>query len=139
MIYSFEDFELDTDQLELRRGGETLNVEPQVFSLLELLVGHAHRAVSKEEINEKVWGGRIVSEAALSSRIRSARRALARTCRACDRLDVSAKPMVAAIRCGIFCQLRTNVIVFTKINDSQTDIGPWIQLNKAAHRFGRFH
>ena len=76
MILSFEDFELDTDQLELRQGGEIIKIEPQVFSLLELLVTNAHRAVTKDEINEQVWGGRVVSEAALSSRIRSARKAV---------------------------------------------------------------
>ena len=76
MLFRFEAFELDADQLELRRGGEVRKVEPQVFSLLELLVANAHRMVSKEEINEQVWGGRIVSEAALSSRIRSARQAV---------------------------------------------------------------
>ncbi len=76
MLYAFEDFEVDSDQLELRRGGEVRPIEPQVFSLLELLVSNAHRVVSKEEINEKVWGGRIVSEAALSSRIRSVRLAI---------------------------------------------------------------
>ncbi len=76
MLFVFEDFELDADQLELRRAGESCAVEPQVFAILELLVSNAHRVVSKEEINEQVWGGRIVSEAALSSRIRSARKAI---------------------------------------------------------------
>ncbi|MEM9622723.1 MAG: winged helix-turn-helix domain-containing protein, partial [Pseudomonadota bacterium] len=53
-----------------------MEVEPQVFALLELLIRHNERVVSKEEINEQVWGGRIVSEAALNSRIRSARLAI---------------------------------------------------------------
>ncbi len=67
---------MDTDQLELRRAGELVQVEPQVFSLLELLVANAERVVSKDEINERVWGGRVVSEAAVNSRIRSARLAI---------------------------------------------------------------
>ena len=76
MLFSFEDYEVDSEQLELRRAGVAQSVEPQVFSLLELLVANSHRVVSKEEINEAVWGGRIVSEAALSSRIRSVRQAI---------------------------------------------------------------
>jgi TolB-like protein/tetratricopeptide (TPR) repeat protein len=76
MIYSFEDFELDTDYLELRKSGEQLKIEPQVYSLLELLISNHHRVVSKDEINQHVWAGRIVSEATVNSRIRSARLAI---------------------------------------------------------------
>ncbi len=76
MIYSFHEFELDTDHLELRKSGEPQKIEPQVFSLLELLVSNHHRIVSKDEINQQVWGGRVVSEATLNSRIRSARLAI---------------------------------------------------------------
>ncbi len=76
MIYKFEDFELDTDRFELRRDGAVRPVEPQVFALLELLIAGRARMVSKDEINLRVWGGRVVSEAVLSSRIRSARRAI---------------------------------------------------------------
>ena len=76
MIYVFEDFELDADRVELRRGGKAIAVEPQVFALLLLLVGNAERMVSKDEIIEKIWDGRIVSEAAVTSRIKSARQAI---------------------------------------------------------------
>lgn len=76
MIYSFEDFELDTQQRELRHAGHPRDIEPQVFSILELLVSNHDRMVSKDELNEKIWGGRIVSEAALSSRMSSARGAI---------------------------------------------------------------
>ena len=51
-------------------------VEPQVFALLALLVENRERLVSRDEIIEKVWDGRIVSDAAVSSRIKSARQAL---------------------------------------------------------------
>ena len=74
MIYSFENFELDTHRIELRKGHDVLPVEPQVLSLLELLISNHDRVVSKDEINQVVWGGRIVSEAALSSRIKLARK-----------------------------------------------------------------
>lgn len=76
MLYRFDDIELDTDRFELRKGGAVLPVEPQVFSLIELLVSNHHRLVSKDEINLRIWGGRVVSEAAVSSRIRSARQAI---------------------------------------------------------------
>jgi TolB-like protein len=76
MIYSFEDFELDTEYLELRRSGDVQKIEPQVYALLELIVSNHHRIVSKDEINEHVWAGRIVSEATVNSRIRSARLAI---------------------------------------------------------------
>ena len=76
MRYLFEQFELDTEKFELTRGGEAVRLEPQVLALIELLVSNAERAVSKDEINERVWGGRIVTDAAVNSRIRSARQAL---------------------------------------------------------------
>ncbi|MEM1433541.1 MAG: winged helix-turn-helix domain-containing protein [Pseudomonadota bacterium] len=76
MKYRFEDFELNTETLELCQGGVGVPIEPQVFALLELLVSNADRAISKAEIHDRVWGGRVVSEAALDSRIRSARQAI---------------------------------------------------------------
>ena len=76
IIYRFESFELDPGKFELRQNGQTVHVEPQVFSLLILLVSNAERLVGKEEIIEKVWNGRIVSDAAIASRIKFARSAL---------------------------------------------------------------
>ena len=76
MIYRFADCELDTDRRELRRSGTIVALEPQVFELLAYLCAHPDRVVSKDEINAAVWGGRIVSDAALSSRISSARQAI---------------------------------------------------------------
>jgi adenylate cyclase len=76
MIYRFKTFELDTDRFELRRDSVPVPIEPQVFSLLALLVSNGDRLISKEEIIERVWNGRVVSDAALSSRIKSLRRAL---------------------------------------------------------------
>jgi len=76
MRYQFSEFVLDTDRFELSAGGKLLHIEPQVVELLVLLIENRDRMVSKEEINEKVWHGRVVSEAALSSRIKTARKAL---------------------------------------------------------------
>jgi pimeloyl-ACP methyl ester carboxylesterase len=76
MILHFADCVLDTDGQSLSRGGEQVAVEPQVFELIHLLVGNAERMVSRDEIVQAVWGGRIVSESAVSSRIASARKAV---------------------------------------------------------------
>ena len=76
MIYAFDSFELDAGKFELRHGGERVPCEPQVLRLLFLLVAQADRFISRDEIIDVVWNGRIISEAALSSRIKSARKAL---------------------------------------------------------------
>jgi DNA-binding winged helix-turn-helix (wHTH) protein len=76
MIYQFGPFELDLSKVELREGDKTRAMEPQVFALLALLVENRERLVSKDEIIEKVWDGRIVSDAAVTSRVKSARHAL---------------------------------------------------------------
>ncbi|MGI9514805.1 MAG: winged helix-turn-helix domain-containing tetratricopeptide repeat protein [Anderseniella sp.] len=76
VIYRFEKFELDTDRFELRSDGAPRKVEPQVFALLELIVSNHARLVTKDEINLHVWGGRVVSEAVVNSRIRMARQAI---------------------------------------------------------------
>ncbi len=76
MIYSFEDFELDPDRRELRRGRGIVSVEPQVFDLLLHLVQNRERVISKEDLRVAVWEGRIVSESTLGSRINAARSAV---------------------------------------------------------------
>jgi TolB-like protein/Flp pilus assembly protein TadD len=76
MVYQFGPFELDLAKVELRTGGQARRVEPQVFALLAFLVEHRDRLVSKDEIFEKVWDGRIVTDSALASRVKSARKAL---------------------------------------------------------------
>jgi predicted ATPase/DNA-binding winged helix-turn-helix (wHTH) protein len=72
----FGDVEIDLDAFEIRRDGERVHVEPQVFDVVQYLVTHRDRMVSKEELLEQVWQTRFVSESALTSRIKTARRAL---------------------------------------------------------------
>lgn len=67
---------LDPAKRELRRGGEPVAIEPQVFDLLLLLVRSGGRVISRDELLADVWGGRIVSDSTLDSRINAARRAL---------------------------------------------------------------
>lgn len=79
MMYRFGNCTLDTEKLELRRDGEVQPIEPQVFSLLVHLIEHRKQVVTKDQLIEAVWGGRIVSDATLSSRINAARRAVGDT------------------------------------------------------------
>lgn len=74
--YRFSDFEVDLSQQELRREGTPVHIEPQVFDLIVHLVRNHERVVSKDELIDIVWNGRIISEAAFSSRINGARRVL---------------------------------------------------------------
>jgi TolB-like protein len=74
--YSFSDHALDTDRRELRRGAVAVAVEPQVFDLLVYLLLNRDRVVSKDDLIAAVWGGRIVSDSTLTSRINAARKAI---------------------------------------------------------------
>jgi TolB-like protein len=74
--FFFDDHALDTDRRELHRGSEPIAVEPQVFDLLVFLVQNRDHVVSKDDLIGAVWGGRIVSESTLTSRINAARRAV---------------------------------------------------------------
>jgi DNA-binding winged helix-turn-helix (wHTH) protein/tetratricopeptide (TPR) repeat protein len=76
MIYTFDGFELDRDAYQLRDRGQVIGLEPQVFELLAYLVAHRDRVVPKEELLDAIWGTRFVSESALTTRIKEARRAL---------------------------------------------------------------
>ena len=76
MIFNFGTYRLDTVRLEFRRDEESVPLEPQVFRLLQYLIEHRDRVVSKDELFEQIWQGRIVSDATLNSRINAARRAV---------------------------------------------------------------
>ena len=76
MLYSFEDFSLDTARRELRRGGTLIALQPQVFDLLEYAIRNRERVISKDDLLAAVWHGRIVSESTLSTRINAARSAI---------------------------------------------------------------
>ncbi len=72
-MWTFGDFELDPERIQLSRCGAPVPVEPQVISLLIHLVRNRDRMVTKEEIVAAIWHGQAVSDASISSRIRSAR------------------------------------------------------------------
>ena len=76
MVFRFGDHVLDIERRELRRGVEPVALEPQVFDLLVYLVRNRDRVVSKDDLIDSVWGGRIVSDSALTSRLNAARKAV---------------------------------------------------------------
>ena len=72
-IYRFEDLELDASVFQVRRNGEVIAVQPQVFDVLLYLLKNRDRVVSKDELLDQVWHGRFISETTLSSRIKAVR------------------------------------------------------------------
>ena len=76
MLYFFENSSLDTDRRELRRGRRLIQVEPQVFDLLEYVIRNRQRVVSKDDLIKAIWAGRTISDSALSTGINAARSAI---------------------------------------------------------------
>jgi DNA-binding winged helix-turn-helix (wHTH) protein/tetratricopeptide (TPR) repeat protein len=76
MIYRFGDCQLDDLRYELRRDGQPRHLEPQVFEVLAYLVRHRDRVVTKAELLDEIWGSRFVTDSALTSRVKAARRAI---------------------------------------------------------------
>ena len=76
MNLSFGDYDIDVERRELRRAETPVHVEPQVFDLLVYLVNNRDRVVSKDDLIASVWGGRIVSDSTLTSRINAVRNAV---------------------------------------------------------------
>jgi len=74
--YLFEDYTLDTERRELRRSANVVPVTPQVFDLLEYLIRNRDRVVSKGDLIRAIWNGRLVSDAALTTRLNAARSAV---------------------------------------------------------------
>ena len=76
MQYHFDDFIVDTNQFALLQQGSSLHVEPQVIELILYLLKHRGQMVSRDELNREVWQGRVVTDSALSTRIKLARQVL---------------------------------------------------------------
>ena len=74
--YFFDEYAFDTDRRELHRGSDVIPTTPQVFDLLEYLIQNSHRVVSKDDLIKTIWKGRIVSDAALTTRLNAARNAI---------------------------------------------------------------
>ena len=76
MKYRFADCEIDLGAHVLRRAGDAVHVEPQVFDLLTVLAGAGGDLVGHDDLIARVWQGRIVSDATLAARISAARAAV---------------------------------------------------------------
>jgi DNA-binding winged helix-turn-helix (wHTH) protein len=76
LLYIFDNYALDPDRRELRSGATVVAMEPQAFDLLVHLIRRREHVVSRDELIESIWGGRIVSESALSTRINAVRSAI---------------------------------------------------------------
>lgn len=76
MRYAFGDYVVDIERVELRRAGELVAIEPQVFELLVYLIRHQDRVIGNAELFDTVWKGRVVSLSTLTSRINAARHAI---------------------------------------------------------------
>jgi DNA-binding winged helix-turn-helix (wHTH) protein len=74
--FVFSNHVLDTGRRELSRDGRSIAAEPQVFDLLVYLVENRDRVVTKDDLIENIWRGRIVSDSTLTSRINAARKAI---------------------------------------------------------------
>ena len=79
MRYLFENYALDTDRRELHRATDVIVVTPQVFDLLDYLIRNRERVISKDDLINAIWNGRIVSDAALTTRLNAARSAIGDT------------------------------------------------------------
>jgi TolB-like protein len=77
--YLFEDFALDVDKRELVRGADAVSISPQALDLLVYLIRNRERVVSKDDLISAIWGGRIITDAALATRLNSARVAIGDT------------------------------------------------------------
>ena len=76
VVLTFGNHRLDLARRELRHGGEQVALEPRAFDLLAFLIENRDRVVSKDDLLEAIWGGRIVSDLAITTRINAVRRAL---------------------------------------------------------------
>jgi DNA-binding winged helix-turn-helix (wHTH) protein len=77
--FLFAGYALDVDRRELMRGSELIATGPQVFDSLVYLVQNRDRVVSKDDLLEAVWQGRIVSESTLTSHVTAVRKAIGDT------------------------------------------------------------
>jgi DNA-binding winged helix-turn-helix (wHTH) protein len=74
--YLFDDFVLDTDKRELRRGPDAVSIASQAFDLLVYLIRKREQVTTKDDLIAAVWERRVVTDAALATRINSARAAI---------------------------------------------------------------
>jgi len=77
-LIKFDGFELDCDRYELRKGARALKLEKIPMELLILLGRSGGRLVTREEIEEKIWGKGVFVDAehGINTAMRKVRQAL---------------------------------------------------------------
>ena len=75
-IWRFAEFELDAEQRQLRRRGEPVALEPKPFDFLCLLLQQAGSLVTKDQLIEEIWAGRVVTESVITRCAAKVRKAL---------------------------------------------------------------
>jgi TolB-like protein/Flp pilus assembly protein TadD len=75
-IIAFDEFELDLGRSELRRNGQPVAIEPQVFDLIAYFAANPGEILTRDDLIGAVWGGRIISESTISTRINAVRNVL---------------------------------------------------------------
>ncbi|MEW7009631.1 winged helix-turn-helix domain-containing protein [Lentilitoribacter sp. EG35] len=78
-LYKFDNFEIDTTTYKLKSNGESLPIEPLVFDLLLFLIQRSGKVVTRNELVDRIWGGRIMSDGTISTAIKSVRKVLGDT------------------------------------------------------------
>lgn len=117
MIIRFHSCEIDTDRMEIQSDGAMVSVEPQVFRLLIYLIENRDRVVTKDELIEAIWRGRIVSDATISSRISFLRRAIGDS-------GQSQRAVRTIVRCGyrFVAKIEMQDSHFVKVNERNPQV-----------------
>ena len=76
MIFEFNQIKIDTERFHLYRQDKSVSIEPMVFDLLVYLIENRDRVVTREELLDNLWEGKVVTDAALGVRLKDARKAV---------------------------------------------------------------
>ena len=76
MHVTFADCDLDTEARRFLRGGQAIHLSPKAFELLKTLVESRPRALSKQELLDRIWPGTFVSDASLARAVSEIREAV---------------------------------------------------------------
>jgi TolB-like protein len=124
--FLFSDCVLDPERRELTRASKEVGIGPQVFDLLLCLVRNRDRVVSKDQMIEDVWGGRIVSESTLTSHINAVRKAIGDSGH--DQLLVRTVPRKGFRFVGDVTETETLQRVSNVASDAGTDVSHFVPL-----------
>jgi DNA-binding winged helix-turn-helix (wHTH) protein len=124
VAYRFEDFSLDPDTRQLLLNGGEVHLSPKAFDLLTLLVANRARAVSKGELQQRLWPSTFVEETNLATLAAEIRRALA---------DSAAKPRFIRTIYGFGYRFVGESVVEVSAVRSQPSRGrPWLMVERRA-------